>query len=76
MDVLGAFLTDRCVLNPQARTKSADLYLTYAEWCETHDERPICPRLLGMRLKERGFKDERTRFHRIWIDLERKGLLS
>jgi putative DNA primase/helicase len=75
MDVLGAFLADRCVLNPQARIKSADLYLTYTEWCENHDERPLCPRDLGMRLKKRGFKDERDRFHRAWVGLERKGLL-
>ncbi|MBI5117300.1 hypothetical protein HZA56_12565 [Candidatus Poribacteria bacterium] len=72
MDPLGAFLADRCDIAPEARENSADLYSSYTDWCECNDERPLCPRLFGMRLRERGFKPERTMFHRIWQGLTRK----
>jgi putative DNA primase/helicase len=76
MDVVGAFLADRCVLDPNARVHSTDLYSSYSHWCEKNDERPISPRSLGLRLKELGFKHERTASYRIWLGLDRKGLLS
>jgi putative DNA primase/helicase len=74
MDVLGAFVADRCVLDPDAREKSTDLYSAYSYWCEKNDERPMCPRMLGMRLKERGFKQERTNSYRTWLGLTRKAI--
>ncbi len=72
MDLIGAFLGDRCDIAPDAGDKSTDLYSSYTDWCECNDERPLCPRVFGMRLKERGFKQHRTNTYRIWQGLTRK----
>ncbi|MBI4831976.1 MAG: hypothetical protein HY801_10580, partial [Candidatus Lindowbacteria bacterium] len=72
MAPLGAFLADRTDIATEARENSADLYSSYTDWCECNDERPLCPRVFGMRLKERGFKQHRTNTYRIWQGLTRK----
>ncbi len=55
MDVLGGFLTDCCVLTPEAEATSKALYEVYRGWCEANGERPIGKRAFGLRLAERGF---------------------
>jgi putative DNA primase/helicase len=39
-DVLGTFLTERCVLAPTARVRPAELYHEYVAWAEARRERP------------------------------------
>ena len=56
MDVLAGFVKERCVVQPTAWTKFADLYTAYAEWCEESRERPENKRAFGARLAERGFE--------------------
>jgi putative DNA primase/helicase len=69
MDVLGDFLNDRCLIAPGARITSADLNRAHKEWCEKNGEQPMNARSLGLRLKERGFKQERTMSTRLWQGL-------
>jgi len=56
MDVLAAFIEDRCVVHPDATVTSKALYAAYAEWCDENGERAEKQRSLGSRLTERGFK--------------------
>jgi putative DNA primase/helicase len=76
MDVLGDFLNDCCFLAPNTQTTSADLNRAYKEWCEKNGERPMSVRWLGLRLKERGFKQERTMSARLWQGLRQKEMNS
>lgn len=60
MDVLGGFISERCVARPGAEVTSADLYSAYTAWAEANGERPVTRRKMGLRLSERGFERRRT----------------
>ena len=59
MDVLARFIEDRCVMDPDAWTKFADLYSSYQDWCDESGEKAETKRQTGTRLKERGFEADR-----------------
>ncbi|MDP9472822.1 MAG: phage/plasmid primase, P4 family, partial [Chloroflexota bacterium] len=75
MDVLGAFLVDRCTIAPQARVAAKTLYADYQRWCEETGEKPLSQIAVGKQLAERGFTPARSGKGRGrgWIGL---GLLS
>ncbi len=54
MDVLGGFLSESCVFQPQARVSAKDLFQAYCEWAEQAGERPLSQRWFGLRMGERG----------------------
>jgi putative DNA primase/helicase len=56
MDVLAAFIGDRCVVHGNATVGATPLYEAYKTWCETGGEQAEKQRRFGMRLTERGFK--------------------
>lgn len=60
MDVLGAFMTDRCVQFPHAAASAKALYAAYTDWCDENGERPVSQRRFGMSLTERGFDRRRA----------------
>ncbi|MBL8828579.1 MAG: hypothetical protein JNM18_16475 [Planctomycetaceae bacterium] len=55
-DILGAFISDSCVIAPNDRAKSADLYAVYAAWCDRNGERPVTRNTFGTAMTERGFE--------------------
>ncbi|NOS82769.1 MAG: hypothetical protein HOP32_14425 [Nitrospira sp.] len=60
-DVLGAFLRDRCVLEPTATSTKKDLYDDYTVWCEESGERHrLTMREFGKALRERGIVDAKV----------------
>ncbi len=71
MDILGGFLSDHCILEPELMVKSKDLFEKYEEWCRANDEEPIKKRTFGLKLKERGLKDHRigVRQDRGWLGI-------
>lgn len=54
MDLLGAWITARCILDPNAETKASDLYSSYQDWCRGAGEKPVSMRRLMIRIKDRG----------------------
>ena len=56
MDVLAAFLEERCVLLRNAETQATPLYEAYRHWSDENGERPENQRRFGTRLSERGFE--------------------
>jgi putative DNA primase/helicase len=66
MDILGAFLADRCVQFPYAQVTAEHLYRAYTDWCDENGERPITQRRLGMSLTERGFDRAKSTTTRRW----------
>jgi putative DNA primase/helicase len=54
MDVLGAFLSECCVLGDDQDVAAADLYRAYSEWCKDTGEAPVKQRRFGGQLTERG----------------------
>jgi P4 family phage/plasmid primase-like protien len=59
MDVLAAFIEDRCVEHPNAKVASAGLYSAYRDWCQQGGEAEISQTKFSLRLKERGFAKEK-----------------
>jgi putative DNA primase/helicase len=53
MDLLAAFISDRCVLHQGATVTAKALYEAYRSWCEETGERPSSQKALGLRLQER-----------------------
>jgi hypothetical protein len=57
MDVLGAFLKDRCVVSKDAMIPAGQLYSEYETWCERTGERPLSQQKLGGALADRQASD-------------------
>lgn len=56
MDVLAAFLEDRCLETTGAEVKSGEIYHAYKVWCEANGEYAITNKAFSIRLMERGFE--------------------
>ena len=70
MDVLGAFIDERCVNGGDAECPASSLFAAYRDWCEVNGHKPASQRTLGMRLKERGYTPARlTGGRRKWVGL-------
>ncbi len=71
MDVLGAFLEDRCVVHERAQVTAKALYAAYQEWCDETGEKPLTQKAVGLRLAERGFDSARigNSRTRTWIGI-------
>ena len=73
-DPLKDFLSDCCVLDPQAWATVAELRRVYGEWCREEGVRwPLSPRAFAGRLRARGCIPEKFRHQRGWRGI---GLLS
>jgi len=60
MDVLGAFIGERCDLRPDATAKASELYEAYKKWAVESGERAISSRRFGRTMTERGFERYRN----------------
>ena len=65
MDILGDFIDECCVLEPNLQATSADLIKAYDKWRLINGEPAVSARLLGLRLKERGFAQKRVGVERV-----------
>ncbi len=66
MDVLAGFLEERCVTGPGAKGTSKALYEAYEKWCQDNAEEPVSATAFSLRLKDKGFRRERTKSSRMW----------
>lgn len=73
MDLLGGFLSEKCVAMEVATASAHDLYRAYTDWCDENGERAVTQRRFGMSLTERGFDRQRMgasmRWHWLGIGL-------
>jgi len=72
MDIIGNFLKERCEQKPEANIKARELFKTYCEWCDDHNEHAVSERFLGLRLKEIGFEQRRLSDGRYWQGISLK----
>jgi putative DNA primase/helicase len=79
MDVLGAFLQECCIVDPDSNVAAKDLYAAYKLWCQENGERTETQRRFGARLTERGgferYRGSKSGGHR-WRSLELLTLLA
>ena len=55
-DVLGAFLTERCILGAHLTCRASLLYESYSEWAKASGEYIVSMRRFGAAMSERGFE--------------------
>ncbi|GHT52228.1 hypothetical protein FACS1894106_0500 [Spirochaetia bacterium] len=66
MDVIGAFIKERCVQGQGAAIRARELFKCYQDWCEENNEHACSERFLGLRLKELGLDQKRLSDGRHW----------
>lgn len=54
-DVLGGYLSERCVMREDVWTTAADLYSDYTNWCQTNGHALCSQTAFGISLTERGY---------------------
>ena len=59
MDILAAFIEDRCVVRENVSAGATPLYGSYREWCEENGEHAVKQKTFGRSLRERGFEQKR-----------------
>lgn len=59
MDVLGSFIGERCLINPEVQVSIKELYNAYVEWAKASGEYVSSKVVFGQRLAERGFTKAR-----------------
>jgi putative DNA primase/helicase len=79
MDLVARFLDECCLVNPEFRVLSKDLYAAYVRWAEDGKERPLSRDAFGRRLKDKGFDNPRsgpngaTRWHGLALRDQKEG---
>jgi putative DNA primase/helicase len=71
-DSLATFVDENCSLDGE--TSKTALYEAYAEWAKKSAEFAVSKREFGIRLLEKGFKDERTKNGRYWVGISLSGV--
>jgi putative DNA primase/helicase len=74
MDKIGAWIAERCEVDPKAVTPFADLYADYEAWCREQGDEPMPKRRFGDRLSEKGFPSVKIRTATHKGQAGRKGL--
>ena len=69
MDVVGQFLTDKCLMNEDARVASSELYRIYKNWASDNGYRAMSIQRLKRSLVSRGFTPQRTKKGVYWFGL-------
>jgi P4 family phage/plasmid primase-like protien len=65
MDVVGAFIAERCFQKPGVTTPVGRLYEEYTNWCRETGVEPLMKRDFGAQLVDHGFsahRDSKTRY--------------
>ena len=70
MDVIGNFLKERCVLEPEFSIRARELFKCYQDWCDDHNEHAVSERFFGLRLKELSIEQKRLGDGRYWQGIQ------
>jgi len=69
-DLLGEFLADSTVRNPQGTIEQRTLYTSYGTWCQDSGVRPLSKKSFTQRLKERGIQATHSGGTRRYVGIE------
>lgn len=72
MDILEAFMGERCVLHKDARASAKSLYAAYRQWCEANGEKDkdiITQRTFGTSLREKNFVSKHMETGDWWLGI-------
>jgi putative DNA primase/helicase len=69
MDIIGNFISERCVKEKGIKINIRVFYKAYSEWCGENNEHAISERFFTLRLKEIGFCQCRSATERFWVGI-------
>ena len=69
-DLLGEFLADYTISEPDAEVEQSSLFVDYKLWCERNQLRPVSKRILTEQLRERGFGQRKSGSERYYLGLK------
>jgi putative DNA primase/helicase len=73
-DLIGTWIEDRCVVDPDARVPSRELYESYRAWAaEFGLDHPLVQKTFGSDLESRGYRAVRTKTARLRVGLRVRG---
>jgi len=59
MDPIAGFLESACVVNPNTKVRSSQLFEAYLKWCTKNNEESISQKSFRVRMQEKGFTNKR-----------------
>ena len=69
VDGLKDFLEECCVVGPRYSVSVGGLHATYVKWARENGSSPLTKIVLGQRLRERGFQDNRSNTVKFWTGI-------
>jgi len=64
-DIFGEFIKERCILDPNAKAKQADVWGLYRVWCESNGLHAGSKKMFTKRLSDRGVSGS------VWVEADR-----
>lgn len=68
-DMLGLFLSERCVIQPNAHVGSSPLFDSWKAWCEKENLQAGSQKSFSTRLQERGFDKTKSHGSMVWAGI-------
>lgn len=72
-DVLGKFIDERCLIQPNAHVRASDLYAAYKAWCTANGERFANEREFSDQMSARGLQKVHRAVGRVYLDIDLEG---
>ena len=72
MDIIGDWIDECCIVDPDARVPMRDAYASYRDWCKASGHYPFAKKRFGQRLRDRGIGEARTSRERFYVGLALK----
>ena len=72
MDIIGDWIDECCIEEPEAKIPMSDAYASYSAWCKFSGHRPFSKKRFGQRLRNRGLEVDRTGKKRFYVGLTLK----
>ncbi|MCI0621591.1 MAG: phage/plasmid primase, P4 family [Acidobacteria bacterium] len=66
MDIVGRFVSERCILQATLETPASNLFRAFQAWCAETGERVITQQMFGRQLSKRGLQSRPTRSGNSW----------
>jgi putative DNA primase/helicase len=73
MDVIGEFISDCCILDPDTSVPKPEFYKAYQSWAQENGMRALSQRSLRLRLLEKNITERRTGAARYWQGIRLNG---
>ena len=72
MDIIGDWIDECCIEDPNAKVSVKDLYASYRNWSQASGQHPFGKKRFSQKLQNKGFERARTGQGRFFVGLALK----